>query len=118
MENKKEINIEFSEKDTIENLNESHINENNTFIMPVEPRYYQLTIEDALNLKIIDLFQDTDTQGQRFLSRADLILIFYLYEQGLTEFLDDYKNYVIEMQNSKGYKVINKPHYYLKSIIG
>lgn len=101
------------------NLEEEHIEEEgHTPFIPIEPRNYQLKVEDALNLTLIDLFQDTDAQGQRYLSRADLVLIFTLYTEGLEQFLNNYKNYVIDMQQSKGYKVINKPHYYLKAIIG
>ena len=88
------------------------------FIQEIEPRAHQIRVEDALNLRAIDLFTDTDINGHKYLSRADLILIFTLYPSGLEEFLDDYKKYVESEVETKNYKVVNKPHSYLKNIIG
>lgn len=86
--------------------------------MDIEPRQHQLKVEDALNLRLIDLFTESDDNGHKFLSRADLILIFTLYPNGIEEFLSDYKNYVKTEIETKGYRVVNKPHFYLKNIIG
>lgn len=85
---------------------------------PIEPRQHQITVEDARLLRPIDLLQDEDMQGHRLLSRADLILIFTLYPNGLNEFLEDYLQYVEDEVETKNYKVVNKPHYFLKNIIG
>ena len=82
----------------------------------LEPRDYQLYVEEALELRIADLLCDVD--GQRHLSRADIILIYTIYPGALQEFLDDYLEYVRTEQKQKGYTVIKKPHYYLKDIIG
>ncbi|HSQ87986.1 hypothetical protein [Romboutsia sp.] len=95
--------------------------ETNTFKqyeVAIEPRNHQIRVEDARNLILIDLFMDEDGNGGKHLSRADLILIFTLYPTGLNGFLDDYLNYVEEEVKNKGYKVVNKPHYFLKNIIG
>lgn len=83
----------------------------------ISPRNHQIKVEDARNLRLIDLFKD-EVNVEKYLSRADLILIYTLYPDGLEEFLDDYLDYVENEVDTKGYKVVNKPHYYLKSIIG
>lgn len=88
------------------------------FTLDIEPRVHQIKVEDALNLRLIDLFTETDGNGHKYLSRADLILIYTLYPNGLEEFLDDYKNYVQSEVETKKYKVVNKPHFYLKNLIG
>jgi hypothetical protein len=85
--------------------------------LPITPRQHQIKVEDARNLRLIDLFKD-EVNGDKHLSRADLILIYTLYPNGLEEFLDDYLDYVEREVEEKGYKVINKPHYFLKNIIG
>lgn len=84
----------------------------------IEPRAHQITVEDARNLRAIDLLNDEDAQGHRLLSRADLILIFTLYPNGLNEFLEDYLQYVEDEVETKKYRVVNKPHYFLKHLIG
>lgn len=84
---------------------------------PIEARYYQIEVEKALELKEIDLLKDEDAQGKKYLSRADLILIFTLYRGGISEFLQEYKEYVNHSKDEKAYVVVNKPHYYLKSVI-
>lgn len=84
----------------------------------VEARPYQIATEDALRLRVIDLFQDEDAQGYRLLSRADLILIFTLYANGMEEFLEDYKKHIQMLRDERGYKFVPKPHHYLKGIIG
>lgn len=88
------------------------------FILDIEPRAHQIKVEDALNLRMIDLFTETDSNGHKHLSRADLILIFTLYPNGLEEFLNEYKNYVQSEVETKKYRVVIKPHFYLKNLIG
>lgn len=83
----------------------------------VTPRNHQIRVEDARNLRLIDLFTE-EVNGDKHLSRADLILIFTLYPNGLEEFLEDYLDYVENEVETKKYKVVNKPHYYLKGVIG
>ena len=83
----------------------------------IVPRNHQIRVEDARNLRLIDLFTE-EVNSDKHLSRADLILIFTLYPNGLVEFLDEYLEYVEHEVETKGYKVVNKPHYYLKGIIG
>lgn len=83
----------------------------------IEARPHQIEFEKALDLQPIDLFKDEDTQGRKLLSRADLILIYALYDGGLNQFLDEYKQYAKNENIEKGYKVVKKPHYYLKGII-
>ena len=83
-----------------------------------ELRANQILVENALSMRPVDLLQDEDTQGHRLLSRADLILIFTLYPNGLNEFLEDYKKYVRDIVDERGYKAVNKPHYFLKNLIG
>lgn len=87
------------------------------FEVPVVPKQHQIKVEDARNLRPVDLFTD-EVNGDKHLSRADIILIYTLYPNGIDEFLDDYLNYVENEVRTKGYKVVNKPHYYLKNIIG
>lgn len=83
----------------------------------IVPRNHQIRVEDARNLRLIDLFTE-EVNNDKHLSRADLILIFTLYPNGLVEFLNEYLEYVEHEVRTKGYKVVNKPHYYLKGIIG
>ena len=84
----------------------------------IVPKNYQLTVEDARSLRLIDLFTDTDSCGYKHLSRSDLIIIYALYENGLNDFFKDYKKYVEECVSKKNYKVVQKPHYFLKNLIG
>lgn len=81
------------------------------------PRNHQIRVEDARNLRLIDLFTE-EVNSDKHLSRADLILIYTLYPNGLVEFLEEYLKYVEHEVATKSYKVVNKPHYYLKGIIG
>lgn len=81
------------------------------------PRNHQIRVEDARNLRLIDLFTE-EVNSDKHLSRADLILIYTLYPNGLVEFLEEYLKYVEHEVATKNYKVVNKPHYYLKGIIG
>lgn len=87
------------------------------FEVPVEPRQHQIKVEDARALRPIDLFTD-EVNGDKHLSRADLILIYSLFPHGLEEFLDEYLDYVDREVETKKYKVVNKPHYFLKNLIG
>lgn len=97
------------------NMEEKTVNYQQTIM---EARPYQIATEDALKLRVIDLFQDEDAQGYRLLSRADLILIFTLYANGMEEFLEDYKKHIQMLRDERGYKFVPKPHHYLKGIIG
>lgn len=85
-----------------------------------QPRDYQIYAREALKWEVVDLLQDEDTQGHRLLSRADLILIFALYNKsGLEGFLNEYIKYAgayIERYGEGA--VILKPHHYLKNLIG
>ena len=98
-------------------MNIDKISDRQQFEVPVVPRQHQIKVEDAKNLRLIDLFID-EYNNEKQLSRADLILIYTLYDNGLEEFLNDYWDYVDHEIETKGYKVVNKPHYFLKSIIG
>lgn len=84
---------------------------------PIMPRPHQIKVEDARRLRLIDLFID-ENNHEKQLSRADLILIYTLYDNGLNDFFNDYLDYVENEVDTKGYKVVNKPHFYLKSILG
>lgn len=97
------------------NMEERTVNYQQTI---VEARPYQIATEDALKLRVIDLFQDEDAQGYRLLSRADIILIFTLYKGGMEEFLEDYLKYVEMLRDERGYRFVPKPHHYLKNLIG
>lgn len=85
-----------------------------------KPRDYQLYAKDVLGWEIIDLLQDEDTYGHRLLSRADLILIFALYNKnGLEGFYQDYMAYAQEKYDTFGeLGFVQKPHIYLKNLIG
>lgn len=85
--------------------------------VPIVPRNHQIKVEDARKLRIVDLFAE-EYNGEKQLSRADLILIYTVYDEGLQDFLYEYLEYVEKEVETKGYKVVNKPHFYLKSIIG
>lgn len=88
------------------------------FTPEVVARPYQIGAKEALNLNMIDLFKEEGRQGQKHLSRADIILISMLYPEGLAQFLKEYKEYAQKLVDEKGYKFVAKPHYYLKDIIG
>lgn len=85
-----------------------------------QPRDYQIYAREVLEWEVINLLQDEDTQGHRLLSRADLILIFALYNKtGLEGFLNEYLKYSKEYIERYGEgAVILKPHHYLKNLIG
>lgn len=101
----------------LENKFENKKTELGRFEVPVVPKQHQIRVEDARLLRPIDLFTD-EVNGVKHLSRADIILIYTLYPNGIEEFLDDYLDYVEKEVRTKKYKVVNKPHYYLKTIIG
>lgn len=82
-----------------------------------EQRPYQVKVEEALNYRVIDLFNDSD-HDKRLISRADIVLIMTLYKNGFEEFLEDYKKYAYNLKKERGYSFVSKPHYYLKSILG
>lgn len=77
-------------------------------------RNHQLSLEDALEVTITDLLRDQDDKGTS-VSKADLILIFALYEGGIKEFYKLYKDYVLAGQK-KNYFAIDKPHWFLKKL--
>ena len=83
----------------------------------IETRPHQIEVAKALKLQPIDLLKDEDFQGRKLLSRADIILIFTLYTGGLDQFLEEYKEYIRNENEEKGYKFVKKPHDYLKSTI-
>lgn len=85
-----------------------------------QPREYQIYAREALEWEVINLLQDEDVQGHRMLSRADIILIFALYNKsGLEGFLKEYMRYANEYIDRFGENaVILKPHNYLKQLIG
>lgn len=96
-------------------------NENNLRERTIsQPRDYQIYAKEVLKWEVVDLLQDEDTQGHRLLSRADLILIFALYNKsGLEGFLNEYIKYANEFIERYGEgAVILKPHHYLKNLIG
>ena len=84
------------------------------------PRDSQIYAREVINWEAINLLEDEDSQGHRLLSRADLILIFTLYNRrGLDGFLEEYISYANNFISEYGDgAIIKKPHYYLKSIIG
>ena len=82
----------------------------------IQPRGYQIRVEDALNLKPYDLMMNGD-DGRVHLSKADVILIYTMFKGGIIEFYDKYIEHVKEMVKENGYVVVPKPHYFLKNII-
>ena len=89
-------------------------------ITPSQPRDYQVYAREVLEWEVVHLLQDEDVQGHRLLSRADLILIFALYNKsGLEGFLNEYVKYAKDYIERYGVNaVIKKPHYFLKQLIG
>lgn len=85
-----------------------------------QPRDYQIYAIQVLDWEVADLLRDEDVQGYKMLSRADLILIFSLYNKsGLKGFLNEYIKYANEYIERYGDSaIIAKPHYHLKSLIG
>lgn len=83
-------------------------------------RDYQLFAKDILHWEVIDLLQDEDNYGHRLLSRADLILIYTLYNKtGIEGFYNEYMNYVRDKFQAFGETgVVQKPHIFLKNLIG
>lgn len=84
------------------------------------PRDYQIYASDVIDWEVINLLQDEDSLGHKLLSRADVILVYALYNKsGLEGFLSEYIKYAKQYIKSYGvYAIIKKPHYYLKSLIG
>ena len=60
-----------------------------------ELRHHQIYIERADELKVTDLLKDTDEEGIA-ISKADIILIFSIYEGGIIEFFNLYKKYIFQ----------------------
>ncbi|GAA0071782.1 hypothetical protein UT300003_33070 [Clostridium sardiniense] len=82
----------------------------------IQPRNYQIRVEDALNLKPYELMSSGD-DGRVHISKADIILIYTMFKGGIMEFYDNYISFVNEMIREKGYVVVPRPHYFLKNII-
>lgn len=80
------------------------------------PRPTQITIEEALKMTPIDLLQEEDQAGRKYLSRADIILV-YTFFTDLKEFLRKYQEDAEEGRKNYGYKYCYKPHFYLKNLI-
>ena len=78
----------------MENITKEEYNYERAYHLPIEPKQHQIRVEDALNLRLVDLFTESDGASHKYLSRADLILIFTLYPNGLSDFLEDYISYV------------------------
>lgn len=111
-----EKSIVFNNRE--ENNREEYLNMRE--VVPAQPRDYQIYAKETLEWEVVDLLQDEDIQGHRLLSRADLILIFSLYNKsGLEGFLNEYLKYAegfIERYGENA--IIKKPHHYLKQLIG
>lgn len=107
--------------ENVNNANVEKIKEINIEERPIaQPRDYQIYAKVSLDWEVIDLLQDEDVQGHRLLSRADLILIYALYNKsGLEGFLNEYIRYAKEYIERYGEQaIILKPHHYLKQLIG
>lgn len=84
----------------------------------VEARPHQIRVEEALQLRPVDLLREEDSYGRRLVSRADLFLILSIFDGGIKEFLEDYKAFVRKIVEERDYIVVNNPHSYLKNILG
>ena len=80
-----------------------------------QPRNYQIRVEEALKLKPFDLMSNGE-DGRAYISKSDLILIYSIFKGGLIEFYDSYIKFVRELNKDKGYVVVPRPHYFLKSV--
>ena len=56
-----------------------------------ELRNHQIETDRALELQVTDLLKDSDEE-RIAISKADIILIFSIYEGGIIEFFNLYKN--------------------------
>lgn len=94
-------------------------NTNEEGLIP-QPRDYQIYAKEVLEWEVVNLLQDEDVQGHRLLSRADLILIYTLYNKsGMEGFLSEYIRHAKEYIERHGENaIIIKPHHYLKKLIG
>ena len=80
-----------------------------------ELRNHQIETDRALELQVTDLLKDADEE-RIAISKADLILIFTIYDDGIKEFFKLYKEYVEECKQRR-WKAIDKPHWFLKRSI-
>ncbi|MGL4850961.1 MAG: hypothetical protein ACRC28_18900 [Clostridium sp.] len=80
-----------------------------------EIRHHQIYIEVAENLKVTDLLRDSNEDGIA-ISKADIILIFTLFEEGVKEYYRLYMQYVRECKD-KRFRAVHKPHWHLKQLI-
>ena len=65
--------------------------------------------------RVTDLLKDSDEE-RIAISKADIILIFSIYEGGIIEFFNLYKKYIMECKQ-KRWKACDKPHWFLKRSI-
>lgn len=80
-----------------------------------EVRHHQILTERADELQVTDLFKDTDEE-EIAISKADIILIFTIYEDGIKEFFKLYKSYIEDCKQRR-WKAVDKPHWFLKRSI-
>lgn len=80
-----------------------------------EIRHHQIDIERALELQVTDLLKDKDDE-QIAVSKADIILIFSIYEGGIIEFFNLYRKYINDCRQ-KRFRAVDKPHWMLKRSI-
>lgn len=80
-----------------------------------ELRNHQIETDRALELQVTDLLKDSDEE-RIAISKADIILIFSIYEGGIIEFFNLYKKYIMECKQ-KRWKACDKPHWFLKRSI-
>lgn len=79
-------------------------------------RHHQIYIERAMELQVTDLLKDTDDDENIAISKADIILIFSIYRDGIIEFFELYKNYINDCRQ-KRYRAVDLPHWFLKRSI-
>jgi len=81
-----------------------------------EIRHHQVSIERGAELLVTDLLKDENDEEQIAISKADIILIFSIYEGGIIEFFNLYKKYVNDCKE-KRWRACDKPHWFLKRSI-
>lgn len=84
-----------------------------------EIRHHQMEIDQARDLAVTDMLKENsdETPADRIaLSKADIILIYAIYQGGLKDFYVQYKSYVEECMKRR-WKACDKPHWFLKRAI-
>lgn len=84
-----------------------------------EIRHHQLEIDQARGLQVTDLLKEAydESPAERVaLSKADIILLYAIYQGGLKEFFQLYKEYVND-SIKRGWRACDKPHWFLKRSI-